>query len=90
MSRATPKLLLVCTAQTTLAWLFYRSRLVTHMAWAESDFVVFVLPFLLGCSLSALVLWRSLKHDTAIGVAVICALVSSFVGMVIGFNLYGT
>jgi hypothetical protein len=93
MTRATPKLLFVCIAQAVMAWLFYRSRAVTHLAWAESDLVVFVVPLVLGFAFSALVLSRSASSRRgvpALAVAAVCALISSFVGTVIGFNLYGT
>jgi len=76
-----------------MAWIFYRSRAVAHLAWADSDLVVFVLPLLLGFVFSALVLWRSAlsKRGAAVfGLAAICALISSFVGTMVGFNLYGT
>ena len=93
MRRAASKLVFVCIAQAVMAWFFYRSRAVAHSAWANSDFVVFVVPLVLGFAISALVLWRSSspKRWTAVfGVATTCALISSFVGTVVGFNLYGT
>ncbi len=99
MSRAVPKLMFVCIAQAVMAWIFYRSRAVAHAGWAESDFVVLALPLVLGFAISALVLWRSgwlsslglsRRGAAVFSVAAISALISSFVGTVVGFNLYGT
>ena len=93
MRRAAFKVVFVCITQGVMAWFFYRSRVVAHSVWADSDLVVFGLPFVLGFAISALVLWLSSspkRWAALFGVAAICALVSSFVGIVVGFNLYGT
>jgi|SRR6266481_3070777 len=98
MRRAIPKLLVVCIGQAVLCWLFYRSRAVAHSSWADSDFLVFAVPLLAGFATSALVLFRSGFAETVaskrgaamFGLAAACALISSFLGTVVGFNLYGT
>lgn len=98
MTRTIPKLVFVCIGQVVLGWLFYRSRAVAHLSWAASDLVVFGVPLLAGFVVSALVMLRSglLKANASkrgaaiVGVAVGCAVMSSVVATVIGFNLYGT
>src|SRR5947207_8002385 len=44
-------------AQGVMAWLFYRSRAVSHASWTDSDFVVFGLPLVLGFAVSVCVLF---------------------------------
>ena len=80
-----------------MAWFFYRNRAVSHALWADSDVVVFDLPFLVGFAASACVLFMSLPHISTskrmaatFGLSAVGAVVSSFVGTVIAFNLYGT
>jgi hypothetical protein len=98
MKRAIPKLLLVCTIQAVLCWLFYRSRVVAHSPWADSDLLVFAVPLAAGFAASALVLFRagfapavaSKRGAAVFALAAACALISSFVGTVVSFNLYGT
>jgi hypothetical protein len=98
MTRTITKLLFVCSCQVALGWLFYRSRAVAHLSWADSDLVVFGVPLLAGFVVSALVLLRSgvlktngSKRGAAIvGLAAGCAVISSFVASVVGINLYGT
>jgi hypothetical protein len=98
MKRAIPRLLLVCIIQAVLCWLFYRSRVVAHSSWADSDLLVFAVPLAAGFAVSALVLFRSgfataaaWKRGAALfALAAACALISSFVGTVVSFSLYGT
>jgi hypothetical protein len=98
MRRAIPKLLIVCIGQALLCWLFYRSRAVAHFPWADSDFLVFVVPLLAGFAASALVLFRSGFAKTlaskrgagTFGLAAACAMISSFLGTAVAFSLYGT
>lgn len=98
MKRVIPKLLLVCVIQAVLCGLFYRSRVVAHSSWAGSDLLVFAVPLAAGFAASALVLFRSgfaatvasKRGAAVIALAAACALISSFVGAVVSFNLYGT
>jgi hypothetical protein len=84
-------------AQGALAWFFYRSRAVSHASWTDSDLVVFGLPLVVGFAVSACVLFLSFpqmtapkRMTTAFGLSGVCAVIASFVGTVIAFNLYGT
>ncbi len=88
---------LVFGAQGVMAWLFYRSRAVSHATWADSDFVVFDFPLVLGFTVSASILFfrfpqMSISKPMGItfGLSALGAVISSFVGTVIAFNLYGT
>ena len=88
---------IVFGAQGVMAWLFYRSRAVSHASWTDSDFVVFGFPLVLGFTVSVCILFFSFppmsasKRMTVIfGLSAIGAVVSSYVGTVIAFNLYGT
>src|SRR6266566_4672761 len=90
-------LALVFGAQGVMAWLFYRSRALSHASWTSSDFVVFVLPFVAGFVVSACILFFSFPQMSiskrmgfAFGLSAVGAVISSFVGTVIAFNLYGT
>ena len=90
-------LTLVFGAQGATAWLFYRSRAVSHASWTDSDFVVFGLPLVVGFTVSACVLFFSFPQMSApkrlgatLGLSAVGAAISSFVGTVIAFNLYGT
>ena len=87
------KLIFVCTCQALLAWLLYRCRALGHCSWADSDFLVFGVPLLAGFAAAAFVLFRAgvaKSTETLFGLAAILALAASFVGDVVGFNLYGT
>ena len=97
MGKLIVTLLMVFGAQGALAWLLYRSRAVSHASWTDSDFVVFGLPLVVGFAVSVSVLFFSFpqmsasKRMTAIfGLSAVGAVISSFVGTVIAFNLYGT
>ena len=88
---------MVFGAQGVMAWFLYRSRVVLHASWTDSDFVVFGLPWLIGFGVSVCVLFFSFpamsasKRMTAIfGLSAVGALISSYAGTVIAFNLYGT
>jgi hypothetical protein len=86
-------LAVVFGVQGVMAWFFYRSRAVSHVSWTGSDFIVFVLPLIIGFAVAACVLFYSVprEHLAAIlGLSAIGAVISSFVGTVIAFNLYGT
>ena len=91
------RLALVFGAQGVTAWLFYRSRAVLHAPWTDSDFVVFGLPLVAGFAVFAYVLFFSLPQMSAskrmaaiFGLSTVGAFISSFVGTVVAFNLYGT
>ena len=76
-----------------MAWFLYRCRVISHAPWAGSDFVVFVLPLLAGFAVAACVLFFSFRRQriaATIGLSAVGAVVASFVGGVIAFNLYGT
>ena len=98
MKRVVPKLSLVCVIQAVLCWLLYRSRVVAHAHWADSDLLVFAVPLAAGFAASALVLFRagfapavaSKRGAAVFALAAACALISSSVGAVVSFNLYGT
>jgi hypothetical protein len=83
----------VCIAQAVFAWLCYRSRAVTDSPWADSELVVFVLPFVIGFCCIAFILFQSAWPKRGLGtfgVAALFAALSSFIGAIVGFNLYGT
>ena len=93
MTRLILKLLFVFVGQVVMAWLFYRCRAVSHSSWADSDFLVFGAPLAVGLVAAATVLFfsGSLKRGPAMfGLAAGGAVISSLVGTVVGFNLYGT
>ena len=84
---------MVFGAEAAMAWFFYRSRAVSHASWTESDFVVFGLPLLVGFAVSLLVLFLGFPQMSAgkrMTMSAVGAVISSFVGTVIAFNLYGT
>lgn len=88
---------LVFGAQAAMAWLFYRSRAVSHASWTESDLVVFGLPLLVGFTVSACVLFLSVPRMSTpkriaatFGLSAVGAILASFVGTVIALNSYGT
>ena len=84
------KLSVVYLGQVFVAWLLYRSRAISHSYWANSDFVVFGVPLLVGFVLSALVSYSVVKRaSSAFWIAGVGAVASSLVAAVIGFNLYG-
>jgi hypothetical protein len=93
MTRLILKLLVVFAGQAVMAWLFYRCRAVSHSPWADSDLLVFGGPLMLGFLVAVTVLISSepLKRGPAIfALAAGGSVISSFVGTVVGFNLYGT
>jgi len=97
MANLIVKLPMVFGAQGVMAWLLYRSRVVSHASRTDSDFVVFGLPLVIGFAVSVCVLFFSFppmpasKRMTAIcGLSAVGAVISSYVGTVIAFNLYGT
>ena len=93
MGKLMLRLPLVFGAQGAMAWFFYRSRVVSHASWTESDFVVFGLPLLVGFAVSLLVLFLGFPQMPAgkrMTMSAVGAVISSFVGTVIAFNLYGT
>jgi hypothetical protein len=92
MTRLILKLLVVFAAQAAMAWLFYRCRAVSHLPWADSDLLVFGAPLIFGFLAAATVLFFSGAHRRSVmfGLVAASVVVSSFVGIVIGFNLYGT
>ena len=84
-------------AQGAIQWFFYRSRVVSRATWADSDLVVFGLPLALGAAAAAYILFMSLSRVSTpkrilISLAGSCvgALLSSYAGVVVAFNLYGT
>ncbi len=88
---------LVYCAQAAMQWISYRSRAVSLAAWAESDFVVFGVPLLAGFAVAAFILFLSFsKMPTqkrllvSFGLSVTGAVIASFAGCLIAFNLYGT
>ena len=98
MIRLMPKLLAVFGSQCVMAWFFYRSRALLHSSWTDSDLVVFGLPVAVGFAVSAVVMFRaafpkmptSRRIPAILGLSAGSAVISSFVGTVIGFNLDGT
>jgi hypothetical protein len=91
-------LLGVFGGQGVMAWLFYRSRAVSHASWTDSDLVVFGLPLAIGFLVSASTMFSSafprspasMRTLTILGVSAVGAVISSYIGAAIGFNLYGT
>jgi len=84
---------IVFAAEVAMAWFFYRSRVVSHASWTKSDFVVFGLPLLVGFAVSLLLLFLSfpqMSNGKRMTMSAVGAVISSFVGTVIAFNLYGT
>jgi len=98
MTKLTFELLVVFGCQSSMAWLFYRSRALTHSSWTDSDAVVFGVPLVAGFAASALMMFLSAfpqapasrRIAAILGLAAGGSLISSFVGTVIAFNLYGT
>ena len=93
MTKLILKLAVVFGIQAMMAWFFYHCRVISQASWAGSDFVVFVLPLLGGFAVAACVLFFSFhrKRIAAIlGWSALGAVVASFAGTVIAFNLYGT
>lgn len=97
MSKLVVTLPVVFGAEAVLQWFFYRSRAVSHAAWTNSDFVVFVVPLVVGFTVAACVLFLSLHRVSplkrvvvTLGASAGVAAVSSIAGMVVAFNLYGT
>lgn len=97
MSKVFITLPMIFGAQGAMAWFFCRSRMVSHALWTDSDLVVFGLPLLVGFAVSAGVLFLSLpqmsgskRMAATLGLSGVGAVVSSFIGTVIAFNLYGT
>ena len=80
-------------AQGAMAWLFYRSRVVSHASWTDSDLVVFGLPLVAGAVVSFGVLFfrfPQISVSKRFGISGVGAVFSSFVGTTVAFNLYGT
>ena len=97
MSKLLLALAIVFGAEGVLQWFFYRSRAVSHAAWTNSDFVVFGAPLVVGFAAAACILFLSLHRVSPVkrmlvtlGASAAGAAVSSFAGMIVGFNLYGT
>jgi glucan phosphoethanolaminetransferase (alkaline phosphatase superfamily) len=93
MTKLILKLAVVFGIQAVMAWFFYRCRVISHESWAGSDFVVFLLPLLVGFAVAAGVLFFSFHRKriaAALGLSAVGAVVASFVSTVIAFNLYGT
>jgi hypothetical protein len=93
MTKLILRLALVFAVQGVMAWFFYRCRVISHESWAGSDFVVFVLPLLGGFAVAASVLcfcFHRRHVAAALGLSAVGALVASFAGTVIAFNLSGT
>ena len=98
MTKVMLRLAVVFCGQGVMAWLFYRSRVLSHPSWTDSDLVVFGLPLAVGFAVSVWVMFHvafremsPLRRRAAIlGLATGGALMSSFTGTVIAFNLYGT
>lgn len=96
MTKLILKLAVVFSGQSVMAWLFYRSRALSHSFWTDSDVVVFGLPLAVGFSVSAWILFlgfppmaASLRMTAIFGLSGVGAVISSYVGTVIAFNLYG-
>jgi hypothetical protein len=96
MSKLILTLPLVFCGQGAMALLFYRSRAVSHSTWTDSDLVVFALPLVAGFAVFVCVLICGLpmsvtkRMAAVLGLSAVGAVLSSFVGTVIAFNLYGT
>jgi hypothetical protein len=102
MTKLVLKLAVIFGGQGVLACQFYQSRVVELRpgfppSWTDSDFIWFGLPFVIGFVLAALVLFSSFSQLPAskriaatLGLSAAGAVVASFVGTVIAFNLYGT
>jgi hypothetical protein len=66
---------------------------ISHESWTSSDFVLFVLPLLIGFAVTACARFFSFRRKrigATLGLPAVGAVVASFVGTVIAFNLYGT
>jgi hypothetical protein len=93
MSKLILKLASVFIIQGVMAWFFYRCRVFSHESWARSDFVVFCLPLLGGFAGATCVLFLGFRRKriaATLGLSALGAVVASFAGTVIAFNLYGT
>ena len=93
MTKLILKSVMVFSIQGVMAWFFYRCRVISHAPWAGSDFVVFALPLLVGFTVAACVMFFSFHRKriaVTLGLSAAGAVVASFVGTVIAFNLYGT
>jgi hypothetical protein len=97
MSKLILTLPLVYGVQGALACLLYRSRVVSHASWTGSDFLVFGVPLMVGFAGSVCILFFSLpkmlvsKRVAALfGLSAVGTAISSLIGVVVAFNLYGT
>ena len=98
MIKLMPKLVAGCGGQCVMAWFFYRSQVVSHMSWADSEWVVFGLPLATGFAFYTWIMIHSafpqmsvVKRAVVILViSAAVAVISSILGSIIGFNLYGT
>ena len=93
MTKLILKLAVIFGIQAVMAWFFYRCRVISNQSWAGSDFVVFVLPLLGGFAVAACVLFFSFHQKrivATLGLSAVGAVIASFAGTVIAFNLYGT
>ena len=82
---------LVFGAQAVMAWFFYRSRVKSQASWTDSDLVVLGLPLVVGFAAAASVLFFSFPQKrlpAILGLSAAGAVISSFVGLLIAFNLY--
>jgi hypothetical protein len=93
MTKLILKSAVVFGIQGVMAWFFYRCRVISHESWADSDFVAFVLPLLGGFAVAASVLFFSFHRKrivATLGLSAVGAVVASFAGTAVAFNLYGT
>jgi hypothetical protein len=97
MTRLAIKLAIVFSLQAMMGWFFYRCRAISHFRWASSDFIIFILPLLIGFGVAAAIVFLSFprislakRTTAALGLSVVGAVISSYVGIFIGANLYGT
>ena len=97
MSKLLLTLPVVFGAQVAMEWFFYRSRVISHTPWTHSDLVVFGVPLLVGFAAAAFILFLSFpkiatlkRMLVTVGASATGAFISSFVGTLIAFNLYGT
>ena len=95
--RTTIGLLAIGLVQSIGGVFLYRGRIISDIAWFQSDILVFLLPFLLGAVASGILLWTRFSGNPrlprlrqAILGGVGAAAIAEYASILVAFNRYGT